>query len=198
MIPQPTRSSERMNKAFVVVSGLPGSGKSTLANHLSPLLNLPVIDKDDILERLFRAKGVGDLAWRRALSRESDELLRTEALNRDGALLVSFWHLLGMAPDSGTPTEWLGELSNRLFNVNCSCSPEIAAERFSQRNRHAGHLDNATSKEEVLASIQAISLLGSLKVGHRIEVDTSHGLPELHALVGQIFDYLPSLKTRSA
>jgi thymidylate kinase len=198
MILQPTRSSERMSKPFVVVSGLPGSGKSTLANHLSPLLNLPVIDKDDILERLFQAKGVGDRAWRRALSRESDELLRTEALNRDGALLVSLWRLPGMAPDSGTPTEWLGELSDRLLNVNCNCSPEIAAERFFRRNRHPGHLDSAASKEEVLASIRAISLLGALKVGHRIEVDTSHGLSELHALVAQIVDSLPSLRMRSA
>lgn len=59
-------------KRFVVVSGLPGSGKSTVARLVSPALNLPVIDKDDILERLFDSKGVGDASWRRALSRQSD------------------------------------------------------------------------------------------------------------------------------
>jgi glucokinase len=57
---------------FVVISKLPGSGKTTLARRLAPALNLPVIDKDDILTRFFESKGIGDVAWRRALSRESD------------------------------------------------------------------------------------------------------------------------------
>jgi shikimate kinase len=48
-----------------VVSGLPGSGKSTIARRLGPLINLPVIDADDILERLVESKGVGDASWRR-------------------------------------------------------------------------------------------------------------------------------------
>jgi len=45
-----------LDRRFVVVSGLPGSGKSVLAQRLSPLLGLPVIDKDDILDRLFEVK----------------------------------------------------------------------------------------------------------------------------------------------
>jgi len=44
----------------------------TLARRLAPALNLGLIDKDDILDRLFEAKGIGDAAWRRAVSRESD------------------------------------------------------------------------------------------------------------------------------
>lgn len=68
-----------MNPLFVLISGLPGSGKTTLARLLAPTLNLSLIDKDEILERLFEAKGIGDPAWRRKLSRESD------------AILVSLW-----------------------------------------------------------------------------------------------------------
>ena len=60
---------------FIIISGLPGSGKTTLARNLAPALSLPVIDKDQILERLFESKGVGDATWRRALSRESDLIL---------------------------------------------------------------------------------------------------------------------------
>ena len=66
-----------MRKPFVVISGLPGSGKTTLARRLAPALNLPLIDKDDILDRLFEAKGSGDAVWRRRLSRESDVILTT-------------------------------------------------------------------------------------------------------------------------
>lgn len=54
------------DKPYVVISGLPGSGKSTLARRLAPLLKLPIIDKDDILERLFKEKGIGDKACRPA------------------------------------------------------------------------------------------------------------------------------------
>jgi shikimate kinase len=51
----------------VVLSGLPCSGKSRLGRQLAVALNLPVIDKDDMLERLFEAQGIGDAVWRRRL-----------------------------------------------------------------------------------------------------------------------------------
>lgn len=178
------------DKPYVVISGLPGSGKSTLARRLAPLLKLPIIDKDDILERLFKAKGIGDKAWRRGLSRKSDEIFQEEAFKTKGAVLVSFWHLPGMASDSGTPTGWLTGLSNCIFNLHCTCAPEIAVDRCLRRNRHPGHLDAEASKEEVMASIAAISYLGHPEIGHRIEVDTSNGQLRLDDVVEQIFSVL--------
>jgi predicted kinase len=56
----------------VVVSGLPASGKTTLGRQLAGALDLPLIDKDEILESLFDSRGIGDASWRRKLSRESD------------------------------------------------------------------------------------------------------------------------------
>ena len=64
-----------MRKPFIAISGLSGNGKTTLGRRLAPALNLPLIDKDDILDRSFASKGVGDAAWRRTLSRERSDII---------------------------------------------------------------------------------------------------------------------------
>jgi hypothetical protein len=162
-----------MRKPFVVISGLPASGKTTLGRRLAPALNLPLIDKDDILDRLFEAKGVGNAAWRRTLSRESDVILQQEATSSNGAVLASFWRLPGMPSDSGTPTDWLDAPSHHVVNVHCACDLEVAASRFLQRRRHPGHLDGESSSTEVLVSLRKLTQLPTLNIGQRIDVDTS-------------------------
>lgn len=174
-----------MNKPFVVISGLPASGKSTVAQYLARELQIPLLDKDAILEGLFEAKGVGDMEWRRALSRESDAILQAEAIASGGAVLVSHWHMPGMAANSGTPTGWLVQLSNNLVNIHCSCPCDLAARRFVRRERHPGHLDRQRSPDEVLDSIQAIAGSGHLRIARRIEVDTSR-TPRLERLLHSV------------
>jgi AAA domain len=161
------------DRPFVVVSGLPGSGKTTVARVLGSLLMLPVLDKDEILARLFETRGVGDDAWRRQLSRESDALFQAAVSSSSGAIVTSFWHVEGMAPDSGTPTAWLGALSRTIVNVRCECPPPIAAARFVQRARHAGHLDGRRTAADVLASIQSLPAAGHLDIGETVVVDTT-------------------------
>jgi len=162
-----------MIRPFVVVSGLPGCGKTTVARAIAPLLGLPLIDKDEILERLFETRGVGDAASRRALSRESDRLLQAEAARSTGAVLASFWNVPGMPADSGTPIQWLNELSDVIVNVRCRCPVEVAAERFARRTRHPGHLDGSRSYDEVLASMLALPQSALLPIAEIIDVDTS-------------------------
>jgi hypothetical protein len=160
-------------RRFVVVSGLPASGKTTVARHVATALELPLIDKDDILERLFASKGIGDAAWRRALSRESDALLRAEAERSQGAVLASFWHLDGMPEDSGTPTAWLTMLRGRLVHVRCVCPPDMAATRFAARTRHPGHLDRDTPHATLLEGLQRLDRLAPPDLGACLDVDTS-------------------------
>ena len=122
---------------FVVISGLPCSGKTTLGRQLAAALELPLLDKDEMLDRLFEDRGVGDRAWRRRLSRESDGIFEREAAASGGAVIVSFWHVPGMTADSGTPAHWLADLPGPVVHVQCVCAPEIAAARFLQ---HADRL----------------------------------------------------------
>ena len=173
----------------MVFSGLPGGGKSWLAERIAPLVGLEVIDKDDVLERLFESRGIGDAAWRRQLSRESDDLFRREAECSAGALLVSFWRLPGMPSESGTPVNWVRDLSNRIVQVHCACAPEIAAARYCRRTRHAGHLDGRKSHDEVLQGLQTISRLPPPQFRPRIDIDTSSDV-NVNVLAGVIVDGL--------
>ena len=174
-----------MGRRFVIISGLPGSGKTTLARRLAPALDLPLIDKDEILERLFESRGIGDANWRRALSRESDVMFQRAAIASNGAVLTSFWRQRGMSPDSGTPTNWLSELSTLVVDVRCVCSPHIAARRFIDRVRHDGHLDTETTYDSLVAKLESQMNLPPLDVGPRIDVDTS-AEPRIAELVIEI------------
>ncbi|MFD6892851.1 AAA family ATPase [Streptomyces sp. NPDC059957] len=74
------------DNSFVILTGLPASGKSTVARGRAAELDLPVIDKDVILESLYDSLGVGDHAWRHRLSRAADDILF--ALAADAALVA--------------------------------------------------------------------------------------------------------------
>lgn len=186
-----------MSKSFIVVSGLPGSGKTTLGRQLASAFGLSFIDKDDILHRLFDAKGAGDAAWRRALSRESDAILQHEATASIGAVLVSLWRVPGMSPDSGTPTDWLSRLSEVIVNVRCVCPPEVASTRFIRRQRHPGHLDEQRSPAEHLTSIEALARLQALQIGQPLDVDTS-GEIRADSVVEQVREAFTRCLTRVA
>lgn len=166
---------------FVVVSGIPGSGKTTLGRKLAETLRLPFWDKDEILEKLFETEGIGDAAWRGKLSRRSDEELIRQVTTSAGAVVVSFWRTEKTGQESGTPLEWIKQLQGRVIEIQCSCDPTLAARRFNERRRHAGHLDSLKPAADPTAFTHLASA-GSLGIGEVTVVDTS-GAYDIEALV---------------
>lgn len=177
-----------MNRACIVVSGLPGSGKSTLGKAVAVELGARLFDKDDYLEQLFEVRGIGDREWRQKLSRESDLMFQADAVTEDFAVLVSHWRALGGTSSSGTPTEWLRQAFVTIVELRCLCPPALAAQRFVERKRHPGHHDETRSYEEVLKWMTGYESELPLGVGTLEEVDTSGEvtLPALTANLRQM------------
>src|SRR5688500_10233252 len=104
-------------KRFVVVTGLPASGKSTVGACVAEALALPLLDKDQILEALLEALGVGDAQWRTRLSRAADDVLQRLAMCSQGAVIVSWWqHPLSVFASGASPA-WLRSLPGEVIEL---------------------------------------------------------------------------------
>ena len=162
-----------MRNYCIAVTGLPGSGKSTVGRTVARSLDCAYLDKDDFLERLFDQRGTGDSNWRTLLSRESDGLFQNHAQSRRRVILVSHWRPQGRSYPSGTPTEWLSTTFTTVIELYCVSPVDIAAERFTTRERHRGHLDHRRSLFEVKEWIREYNSYLPLKLGREIRVDTA-------------------------
>ena len=174
-----------IQRRFIVVSGLPASGKSTVAKQLASVLGLPFYDKDDILKSLFDAMGPVDADLRQRLSRASDRVLATLVERSWGGVITSFWRHPGDSGSSGTPCEWLGQLSPFVVEVHCRCDAELAVKRFMRRLRHPGHLDASRTEQALLAQFRRVAECGPLGVGRVFLLDTTIW-PDLEPLIRQI------------
>ncbi|HSS79013.1 MAG TPA: AAA family ATPase [Thermoanaerobaculia bacterium] len=180
---------------FVVVSGLPASGKTTLGKQLAHALDLPLLDKDDILEALYDGLGVGDAQWRNRLSRSADVAFQRLAGQTAGAVLASFWRHPKVTGESGTPTGWILALPGKVVEVHCVCPPAVAAKRFSARKRHDGHLDQDKRRNELIADFERLAVLGPLGLGPLVSVDTEDAvdIDDILRQVNEQFRVWPAL-----
>ncbi|MEM7122208.1 MAG: AAA family ATPase [Pseudomonadota bacterium] len=179
----------------IVMSGLPASGKTTLGRAIAEALDLPCLDKDDFLERLYETEGTGDRVHRRRLSRRSDKAFQDAAETLDTAVLISHWRPRGGPDDTGTPTAWLGKTFDTIVEVCCVCSPELAARRFVARQRHPGHLDAARGHDGTLARMRSLAPGYPLRIGHLVEV-TADGKSDWPSMIEHIKARLASLDLR--
>jgi hypothetical protein len=170
---------------FIVVTGLPASGKSTVGAAVAGQLGLPMYDKDQILEGLFESLRVGDAQWRTRLSRIADDILQRQAMGSPGAVIASWWHHPQSLVESGTSTEWLASLPGTVTELYCSCSPQVALDRFVGRQRHAGHLDSTKPHSELRAQFEQSARHGPLGIGRLVTVYTGQPL-ELSAALQEI------------
>lgn len=161
----------------IVVSGLPGSGKSTLAGAIATSIgrygvSWPVIDKDDLLERLFPKGGEIDARERRRLSRVADDQLILHMRRQPHGVMVSWWRHPQSTRDSGTPVSWFRAISTRVVEVHCVCAPDVAAARFVARTRHPGHLDATRNYADIVTTFTEQAALGPLAYSRFVSVRT--------------------------
>jgi len=139
------------NELCIYITGLPGAGKSAIGRYVSDFLSIPIIDKDDYLESLFESRGVGDSNWRHKLSREADQFFRNDAESENKIVLVSHWRPKDASVNYGTPSDWLVHAFNDVIEICCDCPVSVATNRFINRVRHMGHVDESRSSKEIAA-----------------------------------------------
>jgi predicted kinase len=148
---------------FVLVAGWPGSGKSTLAAALAAELGLPLLAKDELKEALMDGLGQPDtVADSRRIGRAAVLVMLRAARTCPGAVLDSTWF------DYALPLA--RALPGPLIEVHCAVPVELAQARYRARagRRHAGHLDEARSDQELWGEPPR-----PLGLGPVITVDTS-------------------------
>lgn len=167
----------------IVVTGLPASGKTTVGRMLAEALSIPFFDKDDYLEALYEARGIGDGAWRQMLSRESDVHFQRAVQLESVAVLVSHWRPANIESRSGTPTAWIYQSFKKIIEVYCKCPAETAAQRFCNRERHPGHLDKLKSYDQTLSWMREYEQALPLGFRDLIIIDSTQNLSLDHLLI---------------
>jgi predicted kinase len=156
---------------LVVVTGMPGSGKTTLSRAIATDLQLPLVSKDDIKERLYDALGTGDVQWSRCLGRASHMLIFTFA----GQVLAAGRPVIAEANFfRGSEEQHFAALpSHRLFQLHCSAPLDVLVSRYAGReDRHPGHHDSERVHE--LADRLASGVHAPLDLdGDLVEIDTA-------------------------
>jgi predicted kinase len=186
-------------RRVVLVSGAPGAGKSTLAAPLAAELGFALLTKDRIKETLHNALAPGaqrpglldagglaagpvSLAWSQWLGGASMELLWTLAGDMPDVVLEANFRPR-MAYERGR----IMALDAAVVEVNCSCPPDVAADRYNARAaaRHPVHVVARLTPEQLAEYDRPIG------IGQLISADTS-GPVDVAELASTVRALLPA------
>jgi predicted kinase len=167
-----------VNRRVVVVSGSPAAGKTTLSRPLAAALDLPLLGKDVIKERLYDSLGPLD----------SDAVVSGRRFG--GIAMELLWRIAAECPAVVLETNFLADdrerilaLSTSPVEVHCACPPEVALARYAERTTrpdlhpvHRGRTLSVTDLEQYRGPIGA---------GAVITVDTT-APADIDALATQV------------
>jgi predicted kinase len=160
---------------LTIILGSPASGKTTLARQLAADLSLEYLCKDDIKEALFDSLGVGDRGWSRRLSEASFAVLGRLAgvqLALGRSLIVEGNWRPGHTPLLRAA---LDGAAARAVQIWCCAEPAEIVRRFTQRRRHAGHLDPSIPQSEIESGAALAPVFLELTGVRRIYLSDSPG-----------------------
>lgn len=168
-------------RRVVIVSGAPGAGKSTLAGPLARALDLPLLSKDIIKERLADSlpnPGEDPEIWTRRLGAATMELIWTLAALSPAVMLEA-----NFRPHHPYERAQLAGLGGRLVEVYCACPLDLASRRYSERARTAHRHAIHTVKD--LPPELLVEFDGPVGLGELVQVDTT-GPIDVEALARNI------------
>ena len=161
----------------LIITGPPAAGKTTLSRKLAQELNLPLIVKDDIKDKLFDVLGWKDRDWSKQLGGASFEILFQilESLlqAQTSCIVETAFHQVS-AP---TFLDLKDRYGFHPIQIVCTASPDLLFQRFKQRSesgeRHPGHVDAQGTYDQYLESIKKRTY-DTLEIGGTvIEIDTT-------------------------
>lgn len=160
-------------RCAVLINGVPASGKSTVAARLVPALLeagiAPVpLSLDTVKEALFDHVAANDREDNRRLGRASYQAIFASVAAFPDALVpvVDAWH--GFQPAIVLRGHLQRARIERVAEMWCRVSPDVAAERYRARTRSPGHLP-ASYADELAELARAATPLG---LGPLFEIDT--------------------------
>lgn len=152
---------------LVVITGLPGAGKTTLGSALAGALRAPFLSLDAIKEHLYAGGEETQDRYGLRLAAERQLALQLDAA--EGTVVVDLWIAPGR--DTERITTLLQQRDRKIVEVLCRVPADLAVARYARRRRGGPHLG---ADEPTLQRIRdASDVLGPLRIGSCIEVDTS-------------------------
>lgn len=160
-------------RGYVLIGGWPASGKTTLSRALARELDIAYLSKDEVKEALMDTLGEPvNVTESQCLGRAAVAAVMSAARGCPAAVIDSTWF-----PYAVPLVEALG---GPFVEVRCQVELDVARERYRDRQRDEGHLDDQRSEDELWG--EPVRPLG---VGPLVIVDTTRPV-DVSAVASQV------------